>query len=95
MDNAKIQAAEITLAAMFPDKRERAEVVNDIRERLGAVEEPVERLYSTEEAIKEAGCTSKTLRNWEKRGLVKCFRLTPRRVRWSLAGLRERLGRGA
>lgn len=93
-ENGKIQAAEIALAAMFPDKRERVAAVAAIRERLGVGEEEKEKLLSTAEAAKEAGCTPKTLRSWERRGIVRCFRVTPRRVRWSLAGLRERLGEG-
>lgn len=95
IDSRILQALEVTVSAIVPDRSERAEALRAMLERMGAVEEPKEqeRLLTTREAAMEAGCTSKTLRSWERRGIVRCYRVTPRRVRWSLAGLRERLGR--
>lgn len=94
MDSRILQALETTCAAVVPDRAERIEALRAILDRLGATDpEPQERLLTTREACAEAGCTAKTLRNWEARGIVKGFRVTPRRVRWSLTGLRAALGR--
>lgn len=94
MDSRILQALDTTVAAIVPDRLERIGALHWVLDRLGAAEEPKEKLYTTKEAVAEAGCTPKTLRAWERRGIVKCYRVTSRRVRWSLAGLRERLGRG-
>ena len=94
MDNRKIEAANITLSAMFPDTGERIEAIDAIKQRLGVAQQQKVPLLTTAEAAQEAGCTPKTLRSWEKRGIVRCIRITPRRVRWSLAGLQKRLNGG-
>lgn len=92
MDKRILQALETTVAAIVPDRKERIEALHLMLDRMGTVEEKKERLLTTAEATREAGCTPKTLRAWERRGIVRCYRVTPRRVRWSLAGFRERLG---